>query len=143
MEQEASYLLAVPLLAILGFAAIFIVIPMFAKISEAGIDGENPTEGLVEMSEYLADFTPIYGIGLAIGMLVLFFAMATFFSKGEHDYRESMTPEPYTPPPTHCNYCGKVLSQADIADERCHYCGAPMRDKKLWVDGEGIHIGRE
>lgn len=64
--QNNLVLIIVPLFALLALAIMFVVIPIFAGMVGAG----SASQGLVSMSNTLASFSPIYGIGLAIGMLV-------------------------------------------------------------------------
>jgi hypothetical protein len=70
-------LLIVPLFALLALAVIFIVIPIFAGM---GV-GSSASIGLISMSNTIAQFAPVYGIGLAVGMLVLFFGLAAWFAR--------------------------------------------------------------
>ena len=67
-----------PLFILLSLLVIFIVIPVFAGISTVGT---SASAGLISMSTTLAAFTPIFGIGLAIGLIVLFLALATVLRK--------------------------------------------------------------
>ena len=67
-----------PLYAALALLVLFIVIPVFAGISTVGT---SASAGLVSMSSTLADFTPVYGIGLAIGMIMMFLALATILKR--------------------------------------------------------------
>lgn len=62
-------IIIVPLFALLALCIQFIVIPIFAGMIGSG----SASSGLMSMSDTIASFTPIYGIGLAIGMLVMFF----------------------------------------------------------------------
>jgi len=68
-----------PLYAALALLVLFIVIPVFAGISTVGTAA---SAGLMSMSTTLADFTPVYGIGLAIGMIMMFLALATILKRG-------------------------------------------------------------
>ena len=68
-----------PLYAALALLVIFIILPVFAGISTVG---SAASAGLLSMSATLADFTPVYGIGLAIGMIMMFLALATILKKG-------------------------------------------------------------
>jgi len=68
-----------PLYAALALLVLFIVIPVFAGISTVGTAA---SAGLISMSSTLADFTPVYGIGLAIGMIMMFLALATVLKRG-------------------------------------------------------------
>jgi hypothetical protein len=70
-------LLIVPLFALLALAVTFIVIPIFAGM---GV-GASASAGLISMSNTIAQFAPVYGIGLAVGMLVLFFGLAAWFAR--------------------------------------------------------------
>jgi len=54
----------------------FVVISMFAFMSGVGTSASS---GLMSMSGTLSSFSPIYGIGLGVGMLVLFFSLAAWF----------------------------------------------------------------
>ena len=74
--QNNLVLIIVPLFALLALAIIFVVIPIFAGMLGTG----TASTGLVSMSDTLADFSPIYGIGLAIGILVMFFGLAAWFA---------------------------------------------------------------
>ena len=67
-----------PLYAVLALLVLFIVIPVFAGISTVGTAA---SAGLVSMGSTLADFTPVYGIGLAIGMIMMFLALATILKR--------------------------------------------------------------
>ena len=68
-----------PLYAALALLVIFIILPVFAGISTVG---SAASAGLLSMSSTLADFTPVYGIGLAIGMIMMFLALATILKQG-------------------------------------------------------------
>jgi len=70
-------LIVVPLFALLALCIIFLVIPIFQGM---GI-GASASAGLGSMSNTIANFSPVYGIGLAIGILVLFFGVAAMFGK--------------------------------------------------------------
>jgi len=70
-------IIIIPLFALLALAIIFITIPIFATMVGTGA----ASSGLMSMSDTLADFSPIYGIGLAIGMLVMFFGLAAWFAR--------------------------------------------------------------
>jgi hypothetical protein len=70
-------IIIVPLFALLALAIQFIVIPIFSSMVGSG----SASSGLVSMSNTLASFSPIYGVGLAIGMLVMFFGLAAWFAK--------------------------------------------------------------
>ena len=74
--SENLSLIIVPLFAVLALSIMFVVIPIFASMSGVGT---SASAGLMSMSGTLASFTPIYGIGLAIGTLVLFFSLAAWF----------------------------------------------------------------
>lgn len=74
--QNNLVLIIVPLFALLALAIMFVVIPIFAGMVGTG----SASSGLVSMSDTLASFSPIYGIGLAIGMLVMFFGLAAWFA---------------------------------------------------------------
>jgi len=74
--SENLALIIVPLFAVLSLAIMFVVIPIFASMSGVGSSG---SAGLMSMSGTLASFSPIYGIGLAVGTLVLFFSLASWF----------------------------------------------------------------
>jgi len=74
--SENLALIIVPLFAVLSLAIMFVVIPIFASMSGVGASG---SAGLMSMSSTLASFSPIYGIGLAVGTLVLFFSLAAWF----------------------------------------------------------------
>ena len=52
------------------------VIPIFAGMVGSG----SASVGLVSMSNTMASFAPIYGIGLAIGLLVMFFGLAAWLN---------------------------------------------------------------
>ena len=69
-------IIIVPLFALLALAIQFIVIPIFAGM---GV-GTSASVGLISMSNTMASFSPIYGVGLAIGMLVMFFGLAAWFA---------------------------------------------------------------
>jgi len=68
-----------PLYAALALLVLFIVIPVFAGISTVGTAA---SAGLMSMQQTLADFTPVYGIGLAIGMIMMFLALAAILRRG-------------------------------------------------------------
>lgn len=74
--QNNLVLIIVPLFALLALAIMFVVVPIFAgifgiiSIPEPKVGSGSASTGLVSMSNTLASFSPIYGIGLAIGMLV-------------------------------------------------------------------------
>jgi len=68
-----------PLYAALALLVLFIVIPVFAAISTVG---SSASAGLMSMSATLASFTPIFGIGLAIGMVMMFLALAAVLKRG-------------------------------------------------------------
>jgi len=70
-------IIIIPLFALLALAIQFIVIPIFASMAGSG----SASVGLESMGETLASFAPIYGVGLAIGMLVMFFGLAAWFAK--------------------------------------------------------------
>lgn len=74
--QNNLVLIIVPLFALLALAIMFVVVPIFAGMVGTG----SASSGLVSMSNTLASFSPIYGIGLAIGMLVMFFGLAAWFA---------------------------------------------------------------
>jgi hypothetical protein len=74
--QNNLVLIIVPLFALLALAIIFVVIPIFAGMVGSG----SASVGLVSMSNTMASFAPIYGIGLAIGLLVMFFGLAAWFA---------------------------------------------------------------
>jgi len=67
-----------PLYAALALLVLFIVIPIFAGISMVGTAA---SAGLISMSLTLAAFTPVYGIGLAVGMVMMFLALATIMKR--------------------------------------------------------------
>jgi hypothetical protein len=69
-------LIIVPLFALIAFAVLFVVIPVFASMSAVGTSASS---GLMSMTGTLASFSPVYGIGLAIGILVMFFSLAAWF----------------------------------------------------------------
>jgi hypothetical protein len=71
-------LIIVPLFALIAFAVLFVVIPVFASMSAVG---SSASSGLMSMSGTLASFSPVYGIGLAIGILVMFFSLAAWFGR--------------------------------------------------------------
>jgi len=75
--SENLVLIIVPLFALLALAIMFVVIPIFATMVGSG----SASSGLVSMSNTIASFSPIYGIGLAIGLLVMFFGLASWFAK--------------------------------------------------------------
>lgn len=68
-----------PLYAALALLVLFIIIPVFAGISTVG---PHASAGLISMSSTISDFTPVYGIGLAIGMIMMFLALATVMKRG-------------------------------------------------------------
>ena len=76
--QDNIALIIVPLFALISFAVLFVVIPVFASMSAVGT---SASAGLMSMSGTLASFSPVYGIGLAIGVLVMFFSLAAWFGK--------------------------------------------------------------
>jgi hypothetical protein len=55
----------------------FVVIQIFASMTGVGASASNV---LMSMSGTLASFSPIYGIGLGVGMLVLFFSLAAMIA---------------------------------------------------------------
>lgn len=57
-------ILIVPLFALLALSIQFIVIPIFAGMVQNG----SASVGLISMSNTIASFTPIYGIGKHYGM---------------------------------------------------------------------------
>lgn len=59
--QNNLVLIIVPLFALLALAIMFVVIPIFAGMVGSG----SASTGLTSMSNTLASFSPIYGIGLA------------------------------------------------------------------------------
>lgn len=80
--SENLSLIIVPLFALLALSIMFVVVPIFASMSGVGA---SASAGLMSMSGTLASFSPIYGIGLGVGMLVLFFSLAAWF--GGHGVR--------------------------------------------------------
>jgi hypothetical protein len=77
--QNNLVLIIVPLFALLALAIILqeaeqtpwvnVVIPIFAGMLTGNA---SASVGLMSMSNTMASFAPIYGIGLAIGLLVMF-----------------------------------------------------------------------
>ena len=84
--QNNLVLIIVPLFALLALAIMFVVIPIEqAKNGYSGnfagmVGAGSASSGLVSMSNTLASFSPIYGIGLAIGLLVMFFGLAAWLN---------------------------------------------------------------
>jgi len=63
-----------PLYVIIALVVIVIVLPVVAGIS---LVGSAASAGLVSMNATIASFMPIFGLGVAIGLLFMFIALAT------------------------------------------------------------------
>ena len=130
--SESKFLLAVPTIALVVLAAVFVVIPIFTGIFANMAEGA-PAEGLAEMSKTIKDCC---GVGLGIGVLIMLFGLAWWFSKGfsgTTTYDSPLPPIIKTPiliPKKQCPYCRRDYTEVDREKGYCGGCGAPVRMKE-------------
>jgi hypothetical protein len=115
-------LLVITLIIPLFLVIIFIVAPVFIKITDFSVGLKDSTnQSLVEMSETLKSTSPIIGIGLVIGLLVMFFSLASWFS-GMFGSVSSKPLKSYSYEPVeleedqegYCSYCDTPFDEADF-----------------------------
>lgn len=76
------------LFVIFILAGTFLVLPLIAGLSIIGVVEKSEIEasaGLREMHGTFAQFPPFLGLGLAIGLIVLFFVLAGWFGVEKED----------------------------------------------------------
>lgn len=76
--SESSFavkVILVPLFALFSLVVMFILIPIFSQMAPS-----NQSGAFGEMQNTLANFAPVYAIGLAIGIIAMFFSLMSWFS---------------------------------------------------------------